>query len=67
VALRESAHSLKSSSANLEVALLTTLGKELEQRGREQRLEGTAERLAAVETRYPRGRELLKMAIGKEV
>jgi HPt (histidine-containing phosphotransfer) domain-containing protein len=63
VALREAAHSLKSSSANLGAAPLATLCKELEQRGREQRIEGTAALLAEVQTQYSRVREALILAL----
>jgi CheY-like chemotaxis protein/HPt (histidine-containing phosphotransfer) domain-containing protein len=66
VALRETAHSLKSSSANLGAAQLATLCKELEQRGREQRIEGTAALLAEVQAKYSRVREALAVELAED-
>jgi HPt (histidine-containing phosphotransfer) domain-containing protein len=59
----ETAHSLKSSSANLGAAPLAALCKELEQRGREQRLESAAVLLAEVQAQYSRVREALILAL----
>jgi HPt (histidine-containing phosphotransfer) domain-containing protein len=58
-ALRQAAHSLKSSSANLGATHLATLSKELEHCGRDRRLEGAAELLQAFEAHYLRVREAL--------
>jgi HPt (histidine-containing phosphotransfer) domain-containing protein len=58
-ALRQAAHSLKSSSANLGATRLAAACKELEQRGRERRLEGVAELLPTLETHYVRARDAL--------
>jgi two-component system, sensor histidine kinase and response regulator len=58
-ALRQAAHSLKSSSANLGATQLATLSKELEHRGRDRQLEGTAELLQTFEAHYLRVREAL--------
>jgi CheY-like chemotaxis protein/HPt (histidine-containing phosphotransfer) domain-containing protein len=51
-ALRETAHSLKSSSANLGAASLAALCKELEQMGRDGQLQGAAEKLSALQQHY---------------
>jgi len=58
-ALRQAAHSLKSSSANLGAKRLAAVCKELEQRGRERRLEGAAELLRELEAHHARAREAL--------
>ncbi|MFO1372775.1 MAG: Hpt domain-containing protein [Candidatus Competibacteraceae bacterium] len=58
-ALRQAAHSFKSSSANLGAMALAALCKELEQCGRERRLEGTAALLAQLEIHHDRVREAL--------
>lgn len=58
-ALRQAAHSLKSSSANLGATELAAICKELEQRGRERRLENAAELLRELEIHYARAREAL--------
>lgn len=58
-ALRQAAHSLKSSSANLGATQVVALCKELEQRGREQRLEGVTELLQALEIHYVQARDAL--------
>ncbi|MDS4029984.1 MAG: response regulator [Candidatus Contendobacter sp.] len=58
-ALRQAAHSLKSSSANLGATELAALCKALEQRGRDRRLEDAAELLRELETHYARAREAL--------
>ena len=58
-ALRQAAHSLKSSSANLGATELAAICKELEQRGRERRLENAAELLRELEVHYARAREAL--------
>ena len=55
-ALRQAAHSLKSSSANLGAKRLAAVCKELEQRGRERRLEGAAELLRELEAHHARAR-----------
>jgi CheY-like chemotaxis protein len=52
MALREAAHSLKSSSANLGAAQLAGLCKELEQMGRDGQLQGAAEKLSALQQHY---------------
>jgi CheY-like chemotaxis protein/HPt (histidine-containing phosphotransfer) domain-containing protein len=59
VALREAAHSLKSSSANLGAMQLATLCKELEQMGRDGQLQGAAEKLSALQQHYLLVREAL--------
>jgi two-component system sensor histidine kinase/response regulator len=65
-ALCETAHSLKSSSANLGAAQLATLCKELEYRGREQRLEGAAALLTQLEVEYDQAREALAVELENE-
>ncbi|MCK7580373.1 MAG: Hpt domain-containing protein [Chromatiales bacterium] len=60
-ALRQAAHSFKSGSANLGATALAAACKELEQRGRERRLEGTAALLAEVDCRYDQVRAALMM------
>lgn len=64
-ALRQAAHSFKSSSANLGATQLAGLCKELEHRGREQRLEGTVALLAEVDRHSARVREALTVEIEK--
>jgi HPt (histidine-containing phosphotransfer) domain-containing protein len=59
-ALRQAAHSLKSSSANLGATRLATLCKELEQRGRESRLEDAPGLLGELEVSYVQAREALE-------
>ena len=59
-ALRQAAHSLKSSSANLGATRLAALCKELEQRGREGRLEDAPCLLEELEICYARALEALK-------
>ena len=58
-ALRRAAHGLKSSSANLGATQVAALSKDLEQRGRERRLEGAAELLQTLETHYLQARDAL--------
>ncbi len=58
-ALRQAAHGFKSSSANLGATQLAALCKELEQRGRDRRLEDVAALLRDVERHYARAREAL--------
>lgn len=58
-ALRQAAHSLKSSSANLGATRLAALCRELEQSGRERRLEGVVELLRELEIHYDRARDAL--------
>mgnify|MGYP000899868575 CR=1 FL=1 len=60
-ALRQAAHSLKSSSANLGATQLAAVCKQLEQRGREQRLTDSAELLRELETRYRQTRDALEL------
>jgi len=62
-ALRQAAHTLKSSSANLGAVLLASLCKELEQRGREQRLNDAPELLQQLEVCYHQTREALRIAL----
>ncbi|MER2583364.1 MAG: response regulator, partial [Candidatus Competibacter sp.] len=57
--LRQAAHSLKSSSANLGAIELAAVCKEMEQRGRERQLEDTADLLRQLETCYDQAREAL--------
>ena len=57
--LRQAAHSLKSSSANLGAIELAAACKEMEQRGRERQLEDTADLLRQLETCYDQAREAL--------
>jgi len=57
--LRLAAHSLKSSSANLGATQVTALCKELEQCGRERRLEGAVELLQELEIHYVQARKAL--------
>ena len=58
-ALRQAAHSLKSSSASLGATELAALCKALEQRGRDRQLEDAAELLREMEIHYARAREAL--------
>ena len=58
-ALRQAAHSLKSSSANLGAMEVAALCKELEQRGREQRLEDVVKLLQELEIHYIEARDAL--------
>ncbi len=67
VALTEAAHSLKSSSANLGATRLAALCKDLEQRGREQRLENSPDLLASVESQYAEVQQALKQALKLEL
>jgi PAS domain S-box-containing protein len=62
-ALRQAAHSLKSSSANLGAIQLAAVCKELEQRGRERRLADIAELLRELETRYQQARDALNLEL----
>nr|MCH9670299.1 response regulator [Gammaproteobacteria bacterium] len=57
--IRQSAHALKSSSANVGAAPIAELCKELEQMGREDEIEGTDELLGQIEQLHPRICELL--------
>ncbi|NRB37526.1 MAG: Hpt domain-containing protein [Pseudomonadales bacterium] len=50
--LRTSAHSFKGSSLNISAGRLTALCKDLEDRGRESRLDGAAEVLAGVRVAF---------------
>ena len=65
-ALRQAAHSFKSSSANLGATQLAAHCKELEHRGRERNLEDVAALLRAVESHYVRAREALIVAMEQE-
>ena len=65
-ALRQAAHSLKSSSANLGAMPLAALCKELEQRGWERRLEDAAALLREVDSHYARVREALTVEMERE-
>ncbi|MCP5158475.1 MAG: response regulator [Gammaproteobacteria bacterium] len=58
-ALRQAAHSFKSSSASLGAVQVSAVCKELEQKGREQRLEDVAQLLEALETHYLQARGAL--------
>ncbi|MDG4551691.1 MAG: response regulator [Candidatus Contendobacter sp.] len=60
-ALRQATHSLKSSSANLGATQLAAVCKELEQRGREQRLTDIAELLRELEIHYQQARDALEL------
>ena len=62
-ALRQAAHSLKSSSANLGATQLAAVCKELEQRGRERRLADIAELLRELETRYRQAQDALNLEL----
>ncbi|MFO1423364.1 MAG: response regulator [Candidatus Competibacteraceae bacterium] len=64
-ALRQAAHSLKSSSANLGATRLAALCKELEQRGRDRRLEDAATLVWELDRRYARVREALIVEMEK--
>jgi CheY-like chemotaxis protein/anti-sigma regulatory factor (Ser/Thr protein kinase) len=66
VALTEAAHSLKSSSANLGATRLAALCKDLEQRGREQRLEGAEALLTEVDSHYGQVRAALTLELEKD-
>lgn len=57
--LRQAAHTLKSSSANLGALSLAALCKELEERGRSRQMDRIAELLDAAEAQYARAREAL--------
>jgi len=52
--LRKAAHSLKGSSANLGVRLVSALGAELEKKGRSGAVEGAGALLAQLEREYAR-------------
>ena len=52
--LRKAAHSLKGSSANLGVRLVSVLGAELEKKGRSGTVEGAGALLAQLEREYAR-------------
>jgi signal transduction histidine kinase/CheY-like chemotaxis protein/HPt (histidine-containing phosphotransfer) domain-containing protein len=65
-ALRQTAHGFKSSSANLGATQLAALCRELEQRGRDGRLEDVAVLLWELERRYARVREALIAEMEKE-
>ncbi len=58
--LRQAAHSLKSSSANLGVSRVAALCRELEQMGREARMDGASQLLEEFESQYFLAREALK-------
>ncbi len=64
--LRQAAHSLKSSSANLGATRLAALCKELEQRGRDRRLEDAATLLQEIDGYYAQVREALTVEIERE-
>ncbi|MDG4598104.1 MAG: response regulator [Candidatus Contendobacter sp.] len=64
-ALRQAAHSFKSSSANLGATQLVALSKELEQRGQDRRLEDVATLLWELDRRYARVREALIVEMEK--
>ena len=58
-ALRQAAHSLKSSSANVGAAALVELCRQLEEIGGEDRMAGAAEVVSEIEKTYPSVCELL--------
>jgi signal transduction histidine kinase/DNA-binding response OmpR family regulator/HPt (histidine-containing phosphotransfer) domain-containing protein len=60
VGVRMHAHSLKSNSADFGASKLNALCKELEQRGRNEELDGAAELLAQAEHEFARVREALR-------
>ncbi|MFO1424594.1 MAG: response regulator [Candidatus Competibacteraceae bacterium] len=60
-ALRQAAHSLKSSSANLGATQLAAVCKELEQRGRDRRWANSIELLRQLEIRYQHARDALDL------
>ena len=62
-ALRQAAHTLKSSSANLGATQLAELSKELEHRGRDRRLVGAEELLHALEAQYLQVQHALAMEL----
>jgi HPt (histidine-containing phosphotransfer) domain-containing protein len=66
MALMEAAHSLKSSSANLGATQLAALCKELEQRGRDNDLQGAAELVDEIGKVYLRVCRALVMERDKE-
>ena len=65
-ALRRAAHAFKSSSANLGAMQLAALSKELEQRGRDLRLEDAPALLREVDRHYAGVREALAAEMAKE-
>jgi CheY-like chemotaxis protein/HPt (histidine-containing phosphotransfer) domain-containing protein len=65
-ALRQAAHSLKSSSANLGATQLAAACKELEQRGRENNMQGVAKLLNEMEALYPRVCQALRIERERE-
>jgi len=65
-ALRQAAHGLKSSSANLGATQLAALCKELEQRGRDHRLEDAPALLREVDQHYAWVEEALVIEMAKE-
>lgn len=62
-ALRQAAHTLKSSSANLGAVWLASLCKELEHRGREKRLNDAPELLQQLEVCYRQTQEALRVEL----
>ena len=63
--LRNVAHTLKSSSANVGALGLAELCKELERMGKEGKFENLAEVLAGVEEEYKRVVEALEKEVGR--
>ena len=65
-ALRQAAHSFKSSSANLGATRLAALCKELEQQGRDRRLENAPALLRETDGNYAQVREALAIEMERE-
>ena len=59
-ALRQAAHTLKSSSAHLGALAFSEMCKDLERMGRDRTLEGAKDRLSALEHEYKRVRDALE-------
>ena len=67
-AVRSAAHSLKSSSANLGATVLSSLLKELEEKGRKNSLMGTRELFSRIETEFTKAKvQLQKEKTGDEL
>lgn len=63
-ALRMAAHTLKSSSANVGAMKLHDLCKDLEDRARDQQIEGASERIGQVEQEFSAARTVLERELG---
>lgn len=66
-AVHIAAHSLKSSSSYLGAMRLSAMAKELEDMGRQEKLDGASEKAAEIEKEYERAKACLEAEMGEEI